>query len=351
MSKRRVVYVFDTTLDVRFVDSFSTIFELTLLSSSTAGTTNLAGGHHRTVRLDAKRISFWLKAALWLIRHRPEYDLVFGLDTLSAAAGCNLAKLITRRPLILVLLRPTVDYFRCRRLRGEGGLKYLIGLAAVRVVTWANCRLADVAVPCSHYIASQTSSRRIVVIPSYGVDTDAYVPTMTRTEARRLLDIEIDKPLIFCRSRIGREKDPETFLKAVAYLGSMGRDVQALYVGGEYLELLELAKTFGVRVIARNHVHPLTELPSYYIAADIAVQTSLKEGLGLSPLESACCGVPVVVSRTGGLVESIVEHETGLLAPVGDHRAVAEAIAWLLDHPIEGSEMAARVLTLGLDTP
>ena len=57
---------------------------------------------------------------------------------------------------------------------------------------------------------------------------------------------------------------------------------------------------------------------------------SLQEGLGLSAMEAQACGVPVVASRIGGLVEAVQDGVTGFLVPPRDPAALAAAIARLL---------------------
>ena len=44
-------------------------------------------------------------------------------------------------------------------------------------------------------------------------------------------------------------------------------------------------------------------------------------------------GTPVVASRVGGMASTVVHGETGLLAPVGDATAFAQAIGQLLSAP------------------
>ena len=53
-------------------------------------------------------------------------------------------------------------------------------------------------------------------------------------------------------------------------------------------------------------------------------------------------GPTTVGARAGGIPEVIEEGRTGLLVPFGDAAALAEAIAWLLDHPAEAARMGAR---------
>ena len=47
-------------------------------------------------------------------------------------------------------------------------------------------------------------------------------------------------------------------------------------------------------------------------------------------LEGMVLGRPIVATRVGGLPEVIVDGETGILVPPGDHRALATAIGTLL---------------------
>lgn len=75
-------------------------------------------------------------------------------------------------------------------------------------------------------------------------------------------------------------------------------------------------------------------------SCDVFVMTSRRtatgdfEGYGIAVVEAACCGVPAVVSDSGGLPEAIADGETGLCVPEGDSHATAEAIATLLaDEP------------------
>ena len=69
-----------------------------------------------------------------------------------------------------------------------------------------------------------------------------------------------------------------------------------------------------------------------YGTADICVVPSLwREPFGLTALEAMASGLPVCASRTGGLADSVVHEQTGLLFPSGDARALAAALKRLLD--------------------
>ena len=68
------------------------------------------------------------------------------------------------------------------------------------------------------------------------------------------------------------------------------------------------------------------DLPLYYALADVLVAPSLLEAFGLPAVEAAAAGVPVVASATGGLLDTVVPGQTGLLVPPGDAAALARAI-------------------------
>lgn len=67
--------------------------------------------------------------------------------------------------------------------------------------------------------------------------------------------------------------------------------------------------------------------------ADIFLLPSQSESFGLGALEALACGVPVIASAAGGLLEVVTNEVTGLLYPVGDVSAMAEGAVALLRDP------------------
>ena len=66
---------------------------------------------------------------------------------------------------------------------------------------------------------------------------------------------------------------------------------------------------------------------------DLFVMSSLTEGLGTSVLDAMAARRAVVATRAGGIPESVVDEETGLLTPVGDANSLSRAIVALLKDP------------------
>src|SRR5258706_4103742 len=59
---------------------------------------------------------------------------------------------------------------------------------------------------------------------------------------------------------------------------------------------------------------------------DLFAMSSVTEGLGTSLLDAMACARPIVATRAGGIPEIVEDGVNGLLVPVRDHRALADAI-------------------------
>jgi glycosyltransferase involved in cell wall biosynthesis len=93
------------------------------------------------------------------------------------------------------------------------------------------------------------------------------------------------------------------------------------------------ASGLGDRIVMRSFDF-FKELPQAYGMADIVVYpTSGEEPFGLVPLEAMAAAKPVVVTRSGGLIESVVDGVTGFLIPKEDAAMLADRLAVLLEHP------------------
>ena len=92
-------------------------------------------------------------------------------------------------------------------------------------------------------------------------------------------------------------------------------------------------------------------------SADVVVCTPWYEPFGIVPLEAMACGVPVVGSAVGGLLDSVVDGQTGILVPPRDPVAIARAVRSLLDSRSSVPPSAAPVengcslTTRGIESP
>ena len=151
--------------------------------------------------------------------------------------------------------------------------------------------------------------------------------------------------MILNSSRVSHEKDPETCLRAAAALRENGLNLAVLNLGGGYDDFVHLGSKLNLRdankwVLGGPAVHPMKELCQYYQASDALVQSSLAEGLGLSPLEALSCGIPVVATAVGGLAAHLQDHVR--LTPRQDWEAMRREILWIAEHPDEARKQALK---------
>ena len=74
-------------------------------------------------------------------------------------------------------------------------------------------------------------------------------------------------------------------------------------------------------------------MPRLLRSADVVVCAPWYEPFGIVPLEAMACGVPVVGSAVGGLLDSVADGRTGTLVPPHQPIAFAKAVRLLLDDP------------------
>lgn len=340
----RLVYLTDSMADIRMVEGLGRRAAVTVVAPDVLGdrVTNFWPPRPPSVAtktlLPGGRVAFIARATLWLLRHRRAFDAVFVLDNLSAALAATTARALGGPPVVVQVGRPTLDYLRCQPPGPKQKLRYLIAWLLVQI----NERRADAIGAVSEYCAGQCRQRNdhVRFIPWYGVDTDVFRPRAGRDAARAQLGLPAESPIVMLRSRIAPEKDPATFVRAVARLRDAGRTITAVYMGGEIDEMEAVVREIGQDVICRKP-SGVDEIPLWYEAADVDVQTSFAEGLGVSPLEALACGTPVVVTAVGGLPEVVDGGRVGATVPVGDDAALAAAIARYLNDP-ELAEQHAR---------
>jgi D-inositol-3-phosphate glycosyltransferase len=84
------------------------------------------------------------------------------------------------------------------------------------------------------------------------------------------------------------------------------------------------------------------QVPALMRSADVVVCTPWYEPFGIVPLEAMACGVPVLGSAVGGLLDTIVDGVTGMHVPPRDPGALAASLRRLLaDTPLRRSMGAA----------
>ncbi|WP_462187619.1 glycosyltransferase, partial [Frankia sp. CcWB2] len=84
------------------------------------------------------------------------------------------------------------------------------------------------------------------------------------------------------------------------------------------------------------------ELPALYRSADVVTCVPWYEPFGIVPLEAMACGVPVVASAVGGLVDTVVDGKTGLHVPPRSPERIVEALTELMGDPAWRRELGEQ---------
>jgi glycosyltransferase involved in cell wall biosynthesis len=140
---------------------------------------------------------------------------------------------------------------------------------------------------------------------------------------------------LFMAARIGKSKDDATALRAIQLLRSEGRDVELRFAGGAHRESYQvIAESLVDQLAVRDVVHFLgvrDDVPELMGASDIVVHATKSEGFGMVVVEAMAAGVPVIATDIPACREILDGGRCGLLVPLGDAPALAEAIRQVLD--------------------
>ncbi len=356
----KVLYFCEGFTDIRFVVGLSEICDLTMAVPAweykVSGLADRIAQSGATLTVDAingRRPAFQAKSFLYLIRNMRKYDVVLSQEMVRGSLNATVAGTLTGVPVVTYLGVSPVEYYRCRRERGQiGAVEAAAGEAFIRLAMNVSGRLATTALGMGPYlkdIAGATSSHAAVG-GYYGIDTAKFTPVSCdeRQALRSRHELADNRFVIFFSSRISHEKDPETVLRAAATVRAQGLDATLLNLGGGYKDFLDLARRLGITdasewIIGRPAVHPMQNLCEYFQAADVVIQSSLAEGAAFSTLEALASGTPVIATDIGGMAIQLKGYAQ--LTPRRDVDAMVKSIWWVArnrgaarDQAIKGRE-------------
>jgi glycosyltransferase involved in cell wall biosynthesis len=181
---------------------------------------------------------------------------------------------------------------------------------------------------------------KVEIIPN-GIDIERFQDLVSLQEAPKRLE----NPKIGFVGRVVSIKDVKTFIRALKIV-SMQLDAFQAYIMGPteedeeyYKECLELTRLLRLE----NNVEftGKVKVEDYYPSLDLIVLTSISEAQPLVVMEANCAGIPAVCSDVGSCRE-LLEGRTpedmalgasGVVTPVADPSATAEAILRIVTHP------------------
>jgi glycosyltransferase involved in cell wall biosynthesis len=169
-----------------------------------------------------------------------------------------------------------------------------------------------------------------------GVDHESYKPDESARSP---------SPLIACVTRLKKYKGVHLLLRAMKHVLKEVPDAKLIVAGsGDYGPALH-------KLAHRLHLDDCVQFTGFltveqevdvYRRAHVVVNPSAKEGWGLTVIEANACATPVVAAEAPGLIDSVLDRETGFLYPHSDVKAMAGYIARLLKDEQLRKRMGAR---------
>ena len=220
---------------------------------------------------------------------------------------------------------------------------------------------ADLLLPVSGY----TSDAARALIESCGlpqppvqrlharVDVKRFHPDVDSAAVRARLGLAEHDRVVLCFGRLVPRKGVDRLITALPEINRRCSDAVVVVAGTgpQRASLQRLAERTPGRVIFAGRVAD-DEAPAFYAMAEVfALPVTDRlfglevEGLGVVLLEAAACGTPCVAGRSGGTPEAVIDGQTGYIVDAGEVGALADRIAWLLEHP----EIAAAMGAAGRD--
>lgn len=261
------------------------------------------------------------------------------------------AALAGRRAGVPVLVHtihgPYIDYASTPVAALKRGLRHFLErrLAArfrtIAAVSEAAARYAveQIGLPASRVVTVHNGIPDHVVEPS---DRGAAAGPVTFVTTGRLAPVKNHELLLRAFARVLREAPGSRLL--VVGDGPQRAELEALQ---RELGLGDAVSLAGFR----------TDVAQLLASADVFVLSSHYEGISMALLEAMQGGLPAVATRVGGVPETVLDAESGLLVEPGDEPGLAAAMLRLTREPAlrlamgrRGRELQAREFSLGAMT-
>lgn len=196
-------------------------------------------------------------------------------------------------------------------------------------------------------------AEQVSLVP-HGVDTERFTPGVRDPDLVQKHGLD-GKKVVLTVGRLVARKGADMAIRAMAKVIRQRPDVHYLIVGdGELrpeLERLIAQENLGAHVTLVGAVSE-PDLVRYFRLCDLVLMPNRTmpdgdaEGLGLVFREANACGKPVIGGRAGGVVEAMVDGESGFLVDGENANAIAEKVLSILDNDDLAALLGARGLEI-----
>lgn len=237
------------------------------------------------------------------------------------------------------------------RLETATGLRRRLFLTTERSACWCSQKVLCVSRSLKNKVVELgvCESGKLTVLGSgscAGIHLADYAPTAERlAEAIALkesLGIPSEASVLGFIGRLTKDKGIAELLDAFAVVRQTNSNTYLLLVGP--LEKGDpIPEQVHQQIIANPYIRHIdwTEDPrSYLYLIDVFVLPTHREGLPGVLLEAAATATPIVATYATGVIDVVVNEETGLISPIGDVRSIAENILKVLLTPGLGRQLS-----------
>ena len=235
----------------------------------------------------------------------------------------------------------TVHTFHGHHLHGYFSAPVTRAIAAFeRTMAWRTTRLISVGAQVRDELLAARIGRPeqyTVIAPGVRLSEPP-----ARADARRLLQLPLDAPVVSYIGRLTSIKRPDRLLDVIERVAREVPGAICIVVGkGDLAETVE--RDAAQRGLDRSmrFLGWRADVEVLFAASDLTLLTSDNEGMPVSLIEAARCGRPAVATRVGSVSEVIVHEQTGLLAPPTDTELLAQHVIRLLSDLAQAASMGA----------
>lgn len=198
-----------------------------------------------------------------------------------------------------------------------------------------NLSKADVILSTSKAMAEETSkyTNKLIGITPFGVDIDLFKPSQTHDE--RYITIGTVKSL---EKIYGIEYLIRAFYRAVKEFNNLKLVIAG--DGSQFSYLQKLTEDLHIenQVVFLGRINEAQVIDTLQ-KLDVAVFPSIYESFGVAAVEAQACGVPVIVSDTGGLPEAAKPGYSSILVEKGSEDSLYKALKELINDENKRKEM------------
>lgn len=187
----------------------------------------------------------------------------------------------------------------------------------------------------SNWIAGEAQSselmHRLPITPiANGVDLAVFRPS-DRLKARQTLRLPPNARIILfgAYNAADRNKGGPELTAALRRLSRRFSEPLLLLAVGSNTEMPD----FGIPTVFTGRLDTEQQMAAAYAAADATVLASKYDNLPNILVESLACGIPAAAFATGGIPEIMEDRVSGALAEPFQPESLADALAWILEHP------------------